>query len=52
VRFYALPQWLGYELVEETVSLPGGVKVMALKKVYRDSMQSQEEPLLRGERDE
>ncbi|CEL61089.1 High-affinity methionine permease OS=Saccharomyces cerevisiae (strain ATCC 204508 / S288c) GN=MUP1 PE=1 SV=1 [Rhizoctonia solani AG-1 IB] len=52
VRFYALPQWLGYELVEETVSLPGGVKVMTLKKVYRDGMQSQEEPLLRGERDE
>ncbi|KAF8706004.1 Amino acid permease, partial [Rhizoctonia solani] len=52
VRFCALPQWLGYDLVEETISLPGGVKVMVLKKVYKESTESQEEPLLRGERDD
>ncbi|CAE6508820.1 unnamed protein product [Rhizoctonia solani] len=50
IRFCALPTWLGYELVEETVSLPGGVKVMALKKVYKEDVGDQEEPLLRGER--
>ncbi|CAE6431953.1 unnamed protein product [Rhizoctonia solani] len=48
VRLCALPQWFGYELVEETVSLPGGVKVTALKKIYKGHMQGQEEPLLGG----
>ncbi|CAE6411073.1 unnamed protein product [Rhizoctonia solani] len=50
IRFRALPEWLGYELIEETISLPGGVKVMALKKVYKDNSEGQEEPLLQGER--
>ncbi|CAE6410754.1 unnamed protein product [Rhizoctonia solani] len=50
IRFCALPEWLGYELVEEMVSFPGGVKVMALKKVYKENLEAQEEPLLRGER--
>ncbi|CAE6446116.1 unnamed protein product [Rhizoctonia solani] len=49
IRFRALPAWMGYELIEETISLPGGVKVMALKKVYKENSEDQEEPLLRGE---
>ncbi|KAJ1304374.1 hypothetical protein OPQ81_005526 [Rhizoctonia solani] len=48
VRFRALPAWFGYELVEETVSLPGGVKIMTLNKVYIERIEDQEEPLLRG----
>ncbi|QRW21326.1 amino acid permease [Rhizoctonia solani] len=47
VRLCALPQWFGYELVEETVPLPGGVKITALKKVYK-YMDDQQEPLLGG----
>ncbi|KAH7339412.1 amino acid/polyamine transporter I [Rhizoctonia solani] len=50
-RFYVLPQWLGYELVGETVSLSGGVRIVVLKKVYRERVEGEEEPLLRGERE-
>ncbi|CAE6496194.1 unnamed protein product [Rhizoctonia solani] len=52
VRIHALPQLLGYELVEETVSLPGGVKTMVLKKVYKEQLEDQEEPLLQGEQED
>ncbi|CEL61090.1 High-affinity methionine permease OS=Saccharomyces cerevisiae (strain ATCC 204508 / S288c) GN=MUP1 PE=1 SV=1 [Rhizoctonia solani AG-1 IB] len=48
IRLCALPRWFGYELVEETVSLPGGVKITALKKVYKGGMEDQEQPLLGG----
>ncbi|CAE6469823.1 unnamed protein product [Rhizoctonia solani] len=51
VRIHALPQLLGYKLVEETVSLPGGVKTMVLKKVYKEQLGDQEEPLLQGEQE-
>ncbi|KAB5593315.1 High-affinity methionine permease [Ceratobasidium theobromae] len=47
VRFSALPQWYGYELVEETVSLPGGVRSVALKKVFKQR-EGEGEPLLSG----
>ncbi|KAJ1304375.1 hypothetical protein OPQ81_005527 [Rhizoctonia solani] len=50
VRFCALPQWLGYKFIEETVSLPGGVKVMALKKVYMEQFGNEQESLLQRER--
>ncbi|CAE7077488.1 unnamed protein product [Rhizoctonia solani] len=51
IRFCALPQLLGYDLVGETVSLPGGVKTIILKKVYKTRMEGEEEPLLRGARE-
>ncbi|CAE6467378.1 unnamed protein product [Rhizoctonia solani] len=50
VRFCALPQWLGYELVQQITSLPGGVKIMIFKKVYKSRMEGEEEPLLQGRR--
>ncbi|CUA77047.1 Cytochrome c oxidase subunit 1 [Rhizoctonia solani] len=49
VRVHALPQLQGYELVEETISLPGGVRTIVLKKVAKGQLADQEEPLLQGE---
>ncbi|CAE6508828.1 unnamed protein product [Rhizoctonia solani] len=45
VWFRVLPEWCGYEIVEETVTLPGGVKASVLKRWYKD----EREPLLRGQ---
>ncbi|CAE6410735.1 unnamed protein product [Rhizoctonia solani] len=48
IRFRALPKWMGYKLIGETVSLPGDVKIIVLRKVYQWRMEGEEEPLLRG----
>ncbi|KAF8756933.1 Amino acid permease [Rhizoctonia solani] len=45
VWFRALPEWYGYEIIEETVRLPGGVKAAVLRKHYK----GEQEPLLRAE---
>ncbi|KAG8713238.1 hypothetical protein FRC11_012860, partial [Ceratobasidium sp. 423] len=45
VWFRALPQWCGYEIVEETVTLPGGVKASVLRRYYK----GEQEPLLQGQ---
>ncbi|KAF8678303.1 Amino acid permease [Rhizoctonia solani] len=45
VWFRVLPEWYGYEIVEETVTLPGGVKAAVLSKHYK----GEQEPLLRAE---
>ncbi|CUA77048.1 High-affinity methionine permease [Saccharomyces cerevisiae S288c] [Rhizoctonia solani] len=47
VQFCALPKWMGYELVGETVSLPGGVRTLVLRKAYRRRTEGEEAPLLR-----
>lgn len=45
VRFRALPEWCGYEIIEETVTLPGGVKASVPKRRYK----GEQEPLLQGQ---
>ncbi|KAG9126927.1 hypothetical protein FRC07_001391 [Ceratobasidium sp. 392] len=47
---WAMPRWFGYEIVEETVSLPGGAKASVLKRRYKNQPSPQEEPLLHEER--
>ncbi|CAE6482681.1 unnamed protein product [Rhizoctonia solani] len=42
VWFRILPEWCGYEMIQETVTLPGGVKVSVLRRYYKD----EREPLL------
>ncbi|CAE6410770.1 unnamed protein product [Rhizoctonia solani] len=42
VWFRVLPGWCGYEMIEETVTLPGGVKASVLRRCYKD----EREPLL------
>jgi len=49
VWFKALPQWYGYEVVEETVSLPGGAKASVLTRRYKRLTEGEEGPLLQGE---
>ncbi|KAG8681122.1 hypothetical protein FRC09_017743, partial [Ceratobasidium sp. 395] len=49
VWFKALPKWLGYEIIEETVLLPGGAKTSVLRRRYKREQGTQEEPLLHGE---
>ncbi|KDN44459.1 hypothetical protein RSAG8_05506, partial [Rhizoctonia solani AG-8 WAC10335] len=44
VWFRVLPEWCGYEIVEETVTLPGGVKASVLRRHYK----GEQEPLLQG----
>ncbi|CAE6519961.1 unnamed protein product [Rhizoctonia solani] len=44
VWFRVLPEWCGYEIVEETVTLPGGVKTSVLRRHYK----GEQEPLLQG----
>ncbi|CEL61091.1 High-affinity methionine permease OS=Saccharomyces cerevisiae (strain ATCC 204508 / S288c) GN=MUP1 PE=1 SV=1 [Rhizoctonia solani AG-1 IB] len=45
VWFRVLPEWFGYEIIEETVTLPGGVKAAVLRKRYK----GEREPLLQAE---
>ncbi|CAE6431958.1 unnamed protein product [Rhizoctonia solani] len=45
IWFRVLPEWCGYEIVEETVTLPGGVKAAVLRRHYK----GEREPLLQGE---
>ncbi|KAG8714495.1 hypothetical protein FRC08_011859 [Ceratobasidium sp. 394] len=47
--FVVLPRWFGYEIVEETVYLPGGARASVLKRHYKGQPSPQEEPLLHEE---
>ncbi|QRV75849.1 amino acid permease [Ceratobasidium sp. AG-Ba] len=47
--FKVLPKWFGYDIIEETVLLPGGAKTSVLRKRYKGEEGTQEEPLLHGE---
>lgn len=50
IWFKALPKWCRYEIIEETVSLPGGVKASVLRRRYKGQTGSEEEPLLEAQR--
>ncbi|KAG9097730.1 hypothetical protein FS749_005663 [Ceratobasidium sp. UAMH 11750] len=49
VWFKVLPRWFGYEIIEETVLLPGGAKTSVLRRRHKRERGAQEEPLLHGE---
>ncbi|KAG8735570.1 hypothetical protein FRC10_010392 [Ceratobasidium sp. 414] len=49
VWFKVLPRWFGYEIIEETVLLPGGAKTSVLRRRHKGEQGTQEEPLLHGE---